>query len=108
MTNKIWLVESPVRMIEGEEITFSVEWSGAANVETPSSKVFKNGVDITGTVMISGDQDTVGGNVQTLRRITAQSGDGGSRYVIEVSADVDNNTEKRKLLIQVVRPGDEG
>jgi hypothetical protein len=108
MTNKVWLLESPVKMIEGEEIAFSVEWSGAAHVDTPASKVFKNGADISGDVMTSGDADTVSGNIQTLKRITALNGDGGSRYVVEVSATVDNNLEKRKLLIQVIRPGDEG
>lgn len=108
MNEKLWLVESPLTMIEGEEIAFSVEWIGAVNLTEPESKVYKNGVDISENTMISGDNDTASGNVQTLKRITAKSGDGGSRYVVEISAKVDNNTEKRKLLIRVVKPGDEG
>lgn len=108
MNEKIWLVESPLTMIEGEEIAFSVEWSGAVNLADPQSKVFKNGVDVSESVMISGDSDSASGNVQSLKRITALSGDGGTRYVVEVCANVDNNIEKRKLLIQIVKPGDEG
>ena len=108
MSNQIWLAESPVRMIEGEEIAFSVEWCGAAQVQQPGSRVFRHGVEITETVMVSGDEDTASGSLQTLRRITALSGDGGNRYVVEVCANVDNNIEKRKLLIQIVKPGDEG
>lgn len=108
MNKNIWLVESPLTMIEGEEIAFSVEWIGAVNLSEPDCKVYKNGVDISENTMISGDSDSVSGNIQTLRRITARSGDGGSRYVVEISASVDNNLEKRKLLIEVVKPGDEG
>jgi hypothetical protein len=108
MTNLIWLAESPLTMIEGEEIAFSVEWIGGVNLSAPESKVYKNGVDISASVMVSGDSDLVSGNVQTIKRVTAVSGDGGSRYVVEISANVDNNLEKRKLLIEIVKPGDEG
>ena len=108
MNEKIWLVESPMTMIEGEEIAFSVEWIGAVNLSEPTSKVFRNGLDISAEAMISGDSDETSGNIQTLKKITARSGDGGSRYVVEVGALVDNNAEKRKFLIQIVRPGDEG
>ncbi|MEN8242169.1 MAG: hypothetical protein ABFS17_09635 [Chloroflexota bacterium] len=108
MTKLIWLAESPLTMIEGEEIAFSVEWVGAVNLSDPGTKVYKDGVDVSASVMLSGDSDEVSGNVQTMRRITALPGDGGSRYVVEVGANVDNNLEKRKLLIEIVRPGEEG
>jgi hypothetical protein len=107
MTEKIWLVENPLTMIEGEEIAFSVTWAGAAALADPASKVFQDGVEVTNSVMVSGDSDSVNGNVQTLKRITALDGDGGSCYVVEICANVDNNIEKRKLLIQIVKPGDE-
>ena len=58
--------------------------------------------------MTGGDANSVSGNVQTLKRITALAGDGGGCYVVEISAAVDNNIEKRKLLIRIVKPGDEG
>lgn len=108
MSNNIWVVESPLTMIEGEEIAFSLEWSGAAVVEDPSSKVYQDGVEITESVMVNGDSDTASGNVQTIRRISAQSGDGGGCYVVEICANVDNNIEKRKLLLHIIKPGDEG
>ena len=105
MNEDIWVVEKDQVMIEGEAITFSVDFMGATAVTSPSSKVYKNGADISGTVQ-SGS-DSVAGSLVTLRTITAQSGDGGSIYVVVVEAVVDGNTEKRKFLIRVVGPGDE-
>lgn len=108
MKDSIWLVESPLTMMEGEEIAFSVEWSGAVSVSDPTSQVYKNGEEITEEVMVCGDSESASGNVHSLRRITAQSGDGGERYVVAMHANVDNNIEARKLLIYIVKPGAEG
>ena len=38
MTELIWLAESPLTMIEGEEIAFSVEWIGAVNLSDPGQQ----------------------------------------------------------------------
>lgn len=103
--NDIWVVERDQVMIEGEALTFSVTFVGATTVSGPSSKVYKNGNDVSGTVQ-SGS-DSVSGNVVTLKTITAQADDGGGVYVVVVSATVNGNTEKRKFKINVVDPGEE-
>lgn len=106
--NEIWLIESPVTMVAGEVIAYSVDWLGASKVESPSVTVFRNGANVTSSVMVSGDNHVISGNVLTLKKITAGSNDGGSRYVVVIQCGVDNNTEIRKLLIQVVKPYEEG
>lgn len=103
----IWLIESPVIMVEGEQIAYSVDWQGAANVTDPQATVFKNGVDITADAMDAGDQHIINGSVLTLKRLRARATDGGARYVVVVEADVDGNRERRKLLIHVVKAGAE-
>lgn len=104
----IWLIESPVVMVEGEKIAYSVDWQGAANLTNPAAFVYKNGVDITDQTMDGEDEHAINGSVLTLRRLQARSNDGGSRYVVLVEADVDGNRERRKLLVHIVRSAAEG
>ncbi|MEJ2759845.1 MAG: hypothetical protein P8046_15315 [Anaerolineales bacterium] len=103
--SEIWVVEKDQTMIEGESITFSVDFINASVVASPASKVYKNEADVSGTVQ-SGS-DSASGSVVTLKTITAQADDGGSVYVVVVQASVDGNTEKRKFLIRVVAPEEE-
>jgi hypothetical protein len=101
--DSVWLVESPVTMVEGEQIAFSVQWLGAARVSEAGAVVFKNTVDITDAAMAGADAHVVNGNVVTLKKLTAAETDGGARYVLVVEADVDGNREKRKLLVKIVK-----
>ena len=103
MSSEIWVIESPVTMVEGESIAYSVDWLGASKVENPAVTVYKNGQDVTSSVMVSGDAHVISGNVLTMKKITAGASDGGARYVVVVECGVDNNTERRKLLIQVAK-----
>ncbi|MCW5878286.1 MAG: hypothetical protein KIS80_05410 [Anaerolineales bacterium] len=105
--DSIWILESPLVMVAGEQIAFSVDWQGAANVANPTAQVFKNGADITAQTMDAADQHLVNGNVQTLKRLRARPQDGGARYVLLVQAEVDGNLERRKLLVHVARAGEE-
>lgn len=105
MSDAIWVVEREQAMLEGEAIAFSVTFIGATTVASPSSTVYKNGTDISETVL-SGS-DSASGSTITLKTITAQEGDGGSVYVVVASAAVDGNTEKRKFLIRVAKPSQE-
>lgn len=98
-----WLIESPVTMVEGEQIAFSIDWLGAATVEEPLVQVYKNGVDITSEVMDAGDEHQISGNVLTMKKVRARGSDGGSRYVLMVEAKVNGNTERRKLLILIAK-----
>jgi hypothetical protein len=105
--SSIWLIESPVVMVEGEQIAYSVDWQGAARVESPQAAVYKNGADITAQTMDAGDEHVITGAVLTLKMLRARSGDGGARYVLVVEAEVDGNLERRKLLIHVARASSE-
>jgi hypothetical protein len=105
--NQSWIIESPLVMVAGEVIAYSIDWLGANKVISPVVTVYKQNKDITATVLVSGDEHVVSGNVVTLKKITARAGDGGSQYVVSISCDVDRNIEIRKLLIQVVKPGSE-
>lgn len=104
---EIWLIESPVTMVEGEQIAFSVDWQGAARVSDAEALVYKNQIDITTQSMDAGDAHVINGNVLTLKKLRALDTDGGARYVLVVEADVDGNRERRKLLIHIVRAGAE-
>jgi hypothetical protein len=98
---KVWLIESPITMIEGEEIAYSINWLGASRVEDPYVAIYKNGEEITSEVLSPTDENVISGNVLTLKRILARLSDGGSRYIVLVEALVNGNKERRKLLIQV-------
>ena len=98
---QVWLIESPVTMIEGEEIAYSVNWLGASLVEEPYMAVYKNGEDISNEVLNAIDENVISGNVLTLKRILARASDGGAQYVVLVEALVNGNKERRKLLIHI-------
>lgn len=102
----LWLVESPLDMLEGETITYSVLWEGATTVASTSATVYRNGADVTSTVMSAGSH-TQSGNVSTLKPLVAQSNHGGSKYIVAVQATVDGNTELRKFEILVIKPDEE-
>ena len=105
MTDDIWVVEKDQVMVEGESITFSVDFAGATTVSSPDTKCYKNGDDYSSTAL-SGSS-SASGSVVMCETVTAQSGDGGNVYVMLVSASVDGNMEIRKFLIRIVAPGDE-
>lgn len=92
-------------MVEGEELTFSVQFLGATMVASPETKCYKNGSDYSSTAL-SGS-DSVSGDTVTCKKVTAQANDGGSVYVISVKATLDGNVEMRKFLIRIVGPEDE-
>lgn len=106
MARQIWVNESPYTMIEGESIAFSHEWAGASSVSSVASTLWKDGEDYSSTGLSGSDSDP-SNNIQTARTVTAQSGDSGSRYVLEFQAVVDGNTLNRKLEIIIVSASDE-
>ena len=99
-TIEVWVDEKEVDMVEGETITFAVEFKGAVSVSGPGATVYRSGTDVTSTVMPSGSH-TASSNVVTLKPLTAQSGDGGQEYVVAVSATVDGNSEIRKFQVNI-------
>jgi hypothetical protein len=101
MTDTLWLTESPLEIIEGEVIVYEVEWEDADTVTGTTAKVFYNDDDVTSDVMITG-AFAQSGNVSTLKGITALAAHENGSYVVSVQAAVDGNTEKRKLLLDVL------
>ncbi|MCW5874163.1 MAG: hypothetical protein KIS88_05905 [Anaerolineales bacterium] len=103
----VWLIDSPVSMVAGEQIAYSVDWQGATSVGAPTALVYRNGVDITAQAMDAGDAHIITGSVLTLKKLRALDADGGASYVVMIAAVVDGNQERRKLLVQVVSPSAE-
>jgi hypothetical protein len=101
------VLEEAEAVVEGATITYSYTWTGISSVSSPTATVYKDGQDITSTVMPSGSH-SVSGNVQTLKPIVFQANHGGSKYVINIQAVADGNTDIYKQDILVLRPGDEG
>lgn len=102
MSEQVWVLESPVQMVETEVIAYSIDWLGASSVAVSTVNVYRNGIDVTSSVMISGDSNAVSGNVLTMKKITAVDGHGGSKYVVVAKCTVDNNTEIRKVEIEIL------
>lgn len=102
MTEEILVIESPINMIEGETITYSLTWQGASSLSSPNAFVYKDGADITSTAMPSGAH-AVSGNVQTLKPLEAGATDGRKKYVLIVECAVDGNTERRKLIVNIAK-----
>lgn len=98
----VWLIDSPVSMLAGEQIAYSVDWQGATSVSAPHATVYRNGVDVTAEAMDAGDAHVITGSVLTLKKLRALDVDGGARYVVLMGALVDGNQERRKLLVQIV------
>lgn len=104
----VYLIGSPVKMIEGEAIQWSVTFRGASSLSSQDATVLlvKEGADnedITSEVFISGDSHTVSGGALLLKKLTARDGDAGETYLVVVEALVDStNFEKRKFEIKVV------
>lgn len=99
----ITTIESPISMLEGETITYSLTWQGSNSLSSPTVLVFKDGTDYTSTAMPSGSH-SVSGNVQTFKPLVTTAGtDGGKRFVVIIQCVVDSNTERRKLLVNIRR-----
>ncbi len=106
MPTKLSIVESPIEMIEGEAITFLIDWEGASSITEAASVVYleSSEADITSAVMPTATGSDDGVSVQTLGELTAQADHGGNRYILIVTCTVDGNTEKRKLIINIIDP----
>ncbi|MCH7662564.1 MAG: hypothetical protein IH859_01675 [Chloroflexi bacterium] len=102
MSQDILVIESPISMIEGETISYSLTWQGASSLASPAALVYKDGADITSTAMPSGSH-AVSGNVQTLKPLLAGGSDGRKKYVVIIECSVDGNTERRKLVVNIAK-----
>jgi hypothetical protein len=105
MKEDIWVIEKDQVMVEGEALTFSVQFLGASMVSNPETRCYKNWANYSGTALSGSDSSS--GDTVTCKVVTAQPNDAGSVYVMRVKATVDGNTEIRKFLIRIVGPDEE-
>ena len=101
--NLIWrlnepdILGSPIWQFEGETVTYTVTVEGTSAPSSPSATVYKNGTDVTSTVMPSGSH-TASGQVITMKPVTALVA--GSDYSIMLQATVGGSTELRRMVVQ--------
>lgn len=88
-------VESPVKLVEGETVTFTCTFWGVPS--SVSCAVYKNGgaTAVTSTVMPSGSV-TISGNTATLKPATAMTG--GARYIFAVTGTVSSDVRVKKFM----------
>ena len=101
-TNYLWVKESPIEMVVGETVTYSVTFEGITTCSSPSAKVYRNETDITSTAMPSGSA-SASGNVVTLKPLVALSADGDEIYIVAITATADGNTEIRKCEVYILK-----
>ena len=106
MADELYVIEGPGAVREGEILNYAVVWSGAQTVSSGITSAYRNGSDVSATVL-SGS-DTITGQTQVLKVLTVPAGYGGSRIVLEVLAVVDGNTIKVGRTLKVLKAGEEG
>lgn len=89
-------------LIRGSSIACQLEWQEATSISSPTTIIKKGNQDLSAT-WLSGSEGS-SGNVQTSRVITPPLGSEGKRFILEWTATVNNNTEKRWTKIVVPRP----
>ena len=100
--DSVYAVESPKDVVEGDSITLACTYWSAPT--TPSAVVYRNGTNVTATVMPAGSA-SASGNVATLKPLTALVG--GARYEVVVSATVSGDVRKKKCEFICGRASDE-
>jgi hypothetical protein len=103
MRDDVYLLESPLTLVAGTSRTLSVVFQRVTAVSSPVATVYKDGSDVTATVMPAGSA-SVAGNVATLKPLTALIG--GEEYVLALSVTADGDTDVKKLIIKAVAPGE--
>lgn len=103
MENNIWPSDR-VLMTGGESISFACVFPGVT-VSSPSMKVFANKTNVTSTLCPAGSM-SVSGNIVTTKPIVIPENP-APRYVVEITATVDGNTEVRPFMIYTRANGEE-
>lgn len=84
---------------ENASIAYSLIYDGVSSVSTPSVVVYRNGADVTSTVMPSGSH-SVSNNVLTLKPLVP-AGFGGDTLVINVQVVADGQTRVNFIRVLV-------
>lgn len=98
---RVWVAQSPIEVVEDEEFTWAIKCIGAENITSPTVKVYRNGEDITSTVIPTGSA-SASGNVITLPEIQIVATDGGVSYVVVVWATIDGSYRAVKMQLDVL------
>ena len=86
---------------EAESVAYSIEYADYSSVSSPSVTVYRNGSDVTSTVMPSGSH-TVSNNVVTMKNLTALNG--GDTYIISITVTVTGSqTIQRWIKVYGIR-----
>jgi hypothetical protein len=96
----LFLEESPIYQGAGATVPYSVTFPFATTVAAGTIAVYKNGADVTSTVMPSGSH-SASGNVLTLKPLTALTG--GETYLISIAATVDGVADQWFCEVKAVK-----
>lgn len=84
-----------------DSTAFKHVWEEASTISSPTSRVYKNGVDISSDVLTS--SDSASNNIQTSKVLTVREIDAGSTLTLEFRCVIEGKTKNRRLLIKVPR-----
>ncbi len=104
MQNTHYVTPSPYYVSAADEYAWAINYEGCTLCSSPSAKAYKNGTDVTATILPTGSASAAG-NVVTLP--TAKAWTSGQRYVIETVATVDGVIITKVLVVIVRRTGGE-
>ena len=97
----IWVKGDPIELVEGAARPLTYRFPDT--VSSPTITVYKGWTDITDDVM-SGS-NSVSGRMLTTKTMTAQSGHGGSEYIVTIQATVSGRTDIYKDRVKIQKPG---
>lgn len=94
---EVWLLESPIEMVEGEVAVFRITFPWINTLSSPATTAFIDGESASSTL---GGSDSASGNVFTSKTFTPSVNVRGD-YVLNFQYVNGSNTEIKKLLVRV-------
>lgn len=104
--NDVWLKQSPIDQLEGANVAipYTIVFDGVTTVTVNQITVYKDGTDVTSTVMPSGSH-TVAGNRMTMKPLTQLTYPG--EYIVVMEVDVDGTDDAWKLKVRAQKKSDD-
>jgi len=104
--NDPWVKGSPYDQVEGDDVAipYTIVFEDVSVVTVNSIKVFKDGNNVTDTVMPAGSH-AVSGNRLTMKPLTALVYPGS--YIIKMAVDVDGIDDAWKLEVRAISESEE-